>query len=405
MFSVVYGGKDTVLGGKFSKKGKMWKLSGFVEVPIDPENSSAAWKKVARSVGMAEFRAISGNIAGASFFRFQSTAMDSAAQRGAAEFELSRHLLSGADSCRCQFCISGEVPEEKDGVIVNVSAAPEKGIEDFAENMRRASILADCFVHPFMAVDEELDTLYLPEFDPDFGYVKDSWMPMPDAETAALNAKMWLERLKALFILPDKKDFEERKFLPVLLVAEVIASGKLGGDPEASKVLPDVLRPVRFRGHLIVTSVLAVALIASLVWRFTLTYGGTVKEYREIVAETGRLKQKNSELKRSVKKNSKEVKDMTRLVETRVGEPDAIAEFAVFSENLPEDVMVSSIRWGETDIDVVVQCEDGNFDFDRHFRNLRYWKVTPQQGRQTADSAVATINLKLTPIEEAKPKK
>ena len=67
--------------------------------------------------------------------------------------------------------------------------------------------------------------------------------------------------------------------------------------------------------------------------------------------------------------------------------------------------MVSSIRWGETDIDVVVQCDDGNFDFDRHFRNLRYWKVTPQQGRQTADSAVATINLKLTPIEEAKPKK
>ncbi len=380
-------------------------MTSFTEVPIDAENPAAAWKKVARYVGMAELRVVSGNIAGASFFRFQSTDMPSAAQRGAAEFELSRHMLSGAENCRCQFCISGSVPDDNNGVMINVAAAPEKGIEKFAGNMRSAGVLADCFVHPFMAVDDDLDTLMLPEFDPDFCYIKDSWMPMPGSEEIAQNNEMWLERLKGVFLLPRKEDFDVRKFLPVLLIADVVASGKMGNDPEATKVLPDSLRPVRFRGHLILTAICLVALIASLVWRFMLTYGGSIEEYRNIVAETGRLKQKNTELKRSIKKNSKEIKDMTRLVETRVGEPEAIAEFAIFSETLPKDVMVSSIRWNETDIDVVVQCEDANFDFDRHFRSLHYWKVMPQQGRQNNDSAVATTNLKLTPIEEAKRKK
>ena len=89
---------------------------------------------------------------------------------------------------------------------------------------------------------------------------------------------------------------------------------------------------------------------------------------------------------------------MNRLVAMNVGEAEAVSEFALISEMLPKEVLVSSIRWNETDIDIVVQCEDSNFDFDALFRSLKLWKVTQQQ-RQNPGSAVATITLKLTPYD------
>ena len=159
------------------------------------------------------------------------------------------------------------------------------------------------------------------------------------------------------------------------------------------------MRPVRFRSHIITSVILVIALIASLVWRFTLTYGQSISEYRRITAETKRLKQRTTELKRSVKRNSKELKEMTRLVSMAVGEPDAVAEFALLSDTLPKDVLVSSIRWNETDIDVVMQCENSQLDLPALIMPLKYWKVGSLQQRQTGDSAVATINLKLIPYD------
>ncbi|MBE6359053.1 MAG: hypothetical protein E7057_07400 [Lentisphaerae bacterium] len=401
VFSVISCDGNVVRGGKFCRKGKMWKMTGFAEAVIAPDNPAAAWKQVARTAGLAEFRVVTGKVAGSSFFRFQSTDMPPVAQRGAVEFELPRHLLATPDKYTSQFCISGKTPETPDGVMVNVAVFPEKSMADFTDDMRQAGVLADRFVHPFLAVDNDLDTLILPEIDPDFGYYGNSWMPIGSEQTVRQNNELWLERLKKSFIFPVKKQFSARDYLPVLLAAEVIVSGKIGNAPDSFKVLPDQVRPVRFRGHLIITALLLAGVIGLLVWRFSLTYGDMIKEYRQITAETKRLKKKTSELKSSIKRNSKEIKEISRIVGTVVGEADAVAEFAVLSERLPGDVLVSSVRWGEKDIDVVVQCEDSNFDFDRHFRSLRYWKVT-QQGRQNPDSAVATITLKLSPIEEGK---
>ncbi|MBE6389487.1 MAG: hypothetical protein E7043_04865 [Lentisphaerae bacterium] len=396
-FSVIAADAEYIRGGRFQRKGRAWKLVEFAEEKIEEQNPRNAWKKAARCAGLAEFRAVTGNIANSTFFRFPSVKMDAAAQRGAVEFELPRNMLKIPNDHCCQFCVSGK-SGEFDGVMVNVAVFSGKAVNSFASQLSDAGVTADEFIHPFMAIDEKNDSLMLPEIEPDFAYIKDGWMPVSDAVNENVSVENWEKRLRKRFILPEDRSFVFRNYLMLLLAAEVIVSSKMRDCPESFRVLPDNVRPVRFRGHLIVTGILIFLLLASLVWRFALTYGSDVKEYRKITAENKALKNKTAELKKTIKRNSKELKEMTRLVAMNVGETEAISEFALFSETLPANILVSSIRWNETDIDAVVQCEDSNFDFDALFRPLKYWKVTQQQ-RQNPGSAVATITLKLTPYD------
>ena len=398
-FTIISAEEKVIRGGKFQRKGKSFRLTVFISENIDPENPSAAWKKVYRTLGKSEYCAVTGRIPGAAFFRFISADMDSKAQRGAVEFELNRQLLRVPEKSSLQFSTSGKVEDEADAVWVNAALFPENTLNKFAESMRKAGVFADEFIHPFMALDVDADTIYLTEMDADFGYVKDSWMPMPSPEVCNENVEFWRKHLRKLFVLPRREEFNVREYILLLLAAKVLLAGSLRESPESFRVLPDNVRPVRYRSHIIVAVILLLALVGSLVWRFSLTYGESIREYRHITSETKRLKQRATELKRSVKRNSKELKEMTRLVGMEVGEPDAVAEFALLSETLPKDVLVSSIRWNETDIDIVMQSENSQLDLPALIQPLKYWKVGSLQQRQTGDSAVATINLKLIPYD------
>ena len=398
-FTVISVGDNVIHGGRFQRKGKNWRLVSFSSAEIEKDKPAAALKKISRSIGKSEYCAITGKIAGASFFRFISAEMDSRAQRGAVEFELSRQLLKVPEKYSLQFGVSGSVADDPNAVWVNAAVLPEEGLNEFAENMRKAGIVADEFIYPLMALDEDADELYLPEIDADFGYVKDSWMPMPSAEKYDENIEFWRKLMRKSFVLPRREEFNVQDYIQLLLAAKVVVSGALREAPEAFRVLPDNVRPVRFRGHIIVTVILVLALIASLGWRFSRTYGESIREYRQIIADTKLLKQRTSDLRSSVKRSSKELKEMNRLVSMEIGDPDAVAEFALLSETLPNDVLVSSIRWNESDIDVVMLCENSQLDLPALIQPLKYWKIGSLQQRQTGESAVATINLKLIPYD------
>ena len=280
-FTVISAEETVIRGGRFQRKGKVWRLTSFVTESIDPDNPSAAWKKVSRALGKSEYCAVTGRLPGAAFFRFVSADMDSRAQRGAVEFELSRQLLKVPEKYALQFSPSGKVEGEADAVWVNAVVLPENPLNKFAAVMRKAGVFADEYIHPLMALDEQADTIYLPELDPDFGYVKDSWMPMPSEDVCVENVEFWREHLRKIFVLPRREEFNVREYILLLLAAKVIMVGSLRESPDAFRVLPDTVRPVRFRSHIITSVILVIALIASLVWRFTLTYGQSISEYRQ----------------------------------------------------------------------------------------------------------------------------
>jgi hypothetical protein len=56
------------------------------------------------------------------------------------------------------------------------------------------------------------------------------------------------------------------------------------------------------------------------------------------------------------------------------------------------------MRWSDSSIDMVLQCENDKLDISALFMPLRRWRIAQLQQRQAGDSAVATINLKLAPL-------
>jgi len=144
-----------------------------------------------------------------------------------------------------------------------------------------------------------------------------------------------------------------------------------------------------------------VLLLVNLGWRFYRTHGKTIREYRKTVTATKQLKAKTAKIERNNKRDLKENKETARVVEMNSGNREAVQEFALLSEVLPKNVLVTSMRWNDNAVDLTLVCEDDTLDLSRLIQPLRRWKVEQQQQRRTGDSAVATINAKLVLLKDS----
>ena len=400
-FTVISVTGDRVCGGRFVRHGKTWRMTVHAVGVPTPEAPEETWRDVARRLGGADYCAVTGRLDGALFCRFPSANLSYAAQRGAVELELPRRLIRMPDQARTQF--AADPTEGPDGSVgVNVAALPGAGVKALVAVMEAAGIRADEFIYPFLAADPQLPEILLPEVEPDFYFASGNWIPVPSdpAEVAAITGKM-LDAVRKIIVLPDDPEFVPADFLPLLMTATLIAKGTVHRCPEAFKVLPERVRPVRYRQHIIVSALLLAALAAGLVWYFFRTYGADIREFRKLTREVRVLKKETASMKSSAKRNSKELKEMSRVVDMNVGKFDAVLELGLLSEILPANVMVSSLRWSDSDIDMVLQCENDKLDVPALIQPLRRWRVAQLQQRQGGDSAVATMNLKLSPPERS----
>ena len=83
-FTVIFAADQVVRGGRFVRHGKVWRMTVFASETVDPEHPEVAWREVMREVGSADYCAVTGRIEGSLFFRFASTDLPYAAQRGSA---------------------------------------------------------------------------------------------------------------------------------------------------------------------------------------------------------------------------------------------------------------------------------------------------------------------------------
>lgn len=394
-FAVIAIADDVVRGVRFHHKGKAWQLSSSASAAVGGD-APEALSEVCRQLGNADFCVVTGRVPGALFFRFPSTELPVSAQRGAVEFELPRHLLRLPEKYDLQF--ASDVKASPDGSVgVNVAVLPAAEVKHIVRQLERAQCRADEFIYPFLAFTPEFETLRLPEVEKDFFFSGNMWNPV--SGEAAVSGGKSVEFVKNFFVLPD--DFPVADYLTVLVTAVLVARGSYHRAPEAFRVLPEKVRPVRYRKHLVVSALLAVLLVINIGWKFFRTYGSDISEYRSLSGEVVKLKSLTSQAKSAVKRAGKELKEMSRIVDMDQGETEAVREFGLISEILPANVMVSSMRWSDTDIDMVLQCENDKLDLPSLIQPLKRWKIAQLQQRQAGDSAVATINLKLSPLDAA----
>ena len=401
--SVVQFDRNIIRCGRFHRVGNFWKVIRLDSVNVEDGKVADALKKACNIAGSADFAVLCGAVANTLFFRFRSQAMPSGAQRSAVEFELPRRLFNLREQYKFQFLQHTECAGE-DGVWVNVAVFPEKKLDELWKTVNDSGCSFDEFIYPFLAYPSDGGIMALPEIEPDFFFTGTQWLPA-DGEMAAVKNSLerQKEHLQQKFVFAENVDISD--YLTLLHSAEVVTDGLIQRDPGAFRILPDNLRPVRYRKHLIVSAILGVLLLVVAGWRFLLAYGGDIAEYRELTAKSRKIKSAISEMKLASKRSSKELKEMVRVVGTSVGEAEVLGELALISEILPSDVMVSSIRWSDMDIDMVLQCENDRLDMAALIQPLRRWKIVQLQLRQNGDSAVATITVKLAPLDKEGSKK
>lgn len=403
-FAVLFFTPQMVRGARFERTDKQWKMVCCSSVAIDSENPAAAWKSVLKTIERRDtLLLLTGALPDGVFFQFNSVELSNREQRGAVELELSRHLMQIPTDRMFQFAAG--TPGEDLRVPVGVYLFDSKSLDSVSARMSQCSCRADGFVYPFLALEPGDPELFLPEIEPAFAFANGGWHPVDPAGKG--NIRQWQELISQVVKLPadGENDFDFSAMLPILIAARMVINGKFLRNRSALAVLPEKLRPVRFRSHIIITVLLLLLLGVNGVWHLSRTMGADYRKYRALQSENRKLKRDIDSARRSSKRLLKEQKEMERVIAAGTGDPDVIAKFALICNALPGNVLVSNVRWSENSVDMLLQCEDAKLDLPRIINPLGYWKIGQLQQRQGGDSAVATINLKLVPKRTAEVKK
>lgn len=398
-FVTVIFSEKILRGAYFERKSNRWNVVRFSEVEVS-EGRDAAWKKLVRELDFNNSVPlyVGGSVSGMTFFRSCSVDMDTQSRRSALEMELGRHLLGAIPEHKLQFV---PLKERADGQVpVNVCVVPDMIFTWLASAFSSCGRRADNFIYPLLALKEDDPAVYISELESDFEFSAGQWRAFDSSKADSYSAE-WKKIFSDLFALPGEMDIE--KYTGVLLMARLVSSEDFGSLRDGIRVLPDQLRPVRFRKHLICSAVLLVLLIANIIWGVYLKWSKSGAGYRQIVQEAARFDQDTKKIKLALRRDSRSHKERVRMVSSKAGAHDVLTDLADFSKLLPASAMVTSYRRGESDIDIVISSEDENINFPMLLKPVAdKWRVGQVQQRQRGNSTSMTVNLKLVPAEAEK---
>ena len=395
-FAILSFGPETVRGCVFRRRGALYSVTRHAVETVDSNDPAQAWKRLLRQLGRGRECPLflTGALSKGIFFRFESIELTPRARREALEMELSQRVLAIPENHRFQF-FAGAADAEGN-VPVNVYVIPGSSLEHPAAMLTQAGGRADEFLYPLLAWREGDPAVDLPRLDPEFGFAGGEWRPSPEQPDYAPWSELFLREFK----LPEDGVFRVGDYFECLLVARLVVQPGFRQAERGLRLLPDQMRPRRFRNQLRITALLAILLVANYVWSAA---GGIRENYvahRAAVAERDRIKRENTTLTSKLKALEKEQRELARIVNLEAGEPEVIEKLAVLTELLPTNAMVSSLRWSESSVDLMIQSAAENLDLPSLLRRVPYWKVGQLQQRRMGDT-VTMITLKLVPNEEA----
>ncbi len=395
-FAVLAFDAVSVRGCLFRRRKAQYAIERAASVTIDANDPAQAWKQMLRQLGRGRECPLylTGALNGGIFFRFASIELSPKARREALGFELPQRLPVVPDDCHFQFFANDA--DAEGNVPVNVYAIPGVSLELPAAMLTQAGGKADEFLYPLLAIREGDPAMDLPRIDPDFGFADGEWRQSPKNP----NSEAWAAIFRSEFQFPAEGNFRSEEFMECLLAARLIVTPTFRQQEKALALLPSTLRPRRFRNQLRITALLVALLALNYLWMAAGGWRSNYSEYSQLADERDRLKTENTQLNSRLKAQEKEQRELSRVVNLRAGEPDVLAKLAALTAILPSNVLVSSLRWSESSLDLMLQSEAENLDLPALLRRLPYWKVSQLQQRRMGDT-VTMITLKLVSAEEA----
>lgn len=385
---------STVRGVLFRRTKNLLEPVSWISETISEKDPSAAWKTVLKQMGRGKDCPLylTGVLREGICFDVKLADLAPRFQKQALELELPRHLLTVPENARFQF-----LPAEQPGegfVSLRVYAVPEKSFEPVAAMLTQSSSHADGFLYPALALKKEDPPFFSAEMDPDHVFLDGTWKKIPVPEDLE---QQWQKRLEHEFL--PKKEFPFKDFFLHIITARTVLAQ---GDYPGLEILPDQLQPKRVRKQLKITAILTVFLILNLLWGSAGSWKNSFLEMRSLEQETRQLLRENAEMKRKLKAKEKSQKEITRLLSLNVGEKEIRGKLADLSAELPQDVLLTSLRWNESGVELLMQSSSAQADISGSIRKLPYWKIGQLQQRKFGNSPTTVITLKLVPAEGKK---
>ncbi len=388
-FAVLQAVPEGFRGVLFRRHGQQWEVISSAESAGSPPDFPKLLARLGcgRDTGLY----LTGALPGGVFFTMRSAELSARDQRGAVEMELPRQLPHLPDDIQYQ-CLPG-APDGSGMVPVDVYTFSDTTLRAAAEP---GAGRIDEFLFPLLGAGNCSEPLFLPEIESDFYWCAGAWHPVSGAEAEIERGTAFhRRRLQEIFRLPEGLSFE--KYFVVLMAARLVADGSAARESVALRAIPEEARPARFRNQLRITVVLGGLLAASVLWGAVRNWHGEYREYREVKQQLDACRNRISTIRSKLRRNTRTRKEIARIIGLRAGEPDILGKLAAFSKVLPDNILVSRLRWSDSGIDLMMQSENTTVNFPVALRSLHYWKVAQLRQRQRWNSDITTITLRLVP--------
>lgn len=410
-FAVIFSGGKKLQGAVFRKRKTDYELVKSCSISVKEKNDPEAWKNLFRdlSVSRDEPLILAAVPDQGFFFRTEMAQLPAKAVRNALYLELPRRMiLSDTENMLVEFTLpaaslqtpstddSGEAQEKTDDGMMTVNACtfPAPALEPFTDLLMKCGRKADAFLYPFLALQKDDPPLYLGDTEEKYYFAAGSWHVATPSENndPAGTAKEWEKIFRSTFRLPD--EFNTGEFASLLLCARFAITPQFHNSETGLNILPAKLRPSRLKSQLKLCIFLVFIILANLIWNYSGKWISNAVEYRNLAAEKAALQEENRKLKVKIRRMEKEGKEKYRSGLLKAGEHDIVAKLNDLTEHLPSNVMISSMRWNDSGLDLTMFSE-ANSGISEIFRTkFPYWKLANIQQRNFGGAATM-ITVKL----------
>ena len=415
-FAVIFSGGKKLQGAVFRKRKTDYELVKSCTVSIQEEDRSEAWKNLFRdlSVSRDEPLILAAVPDKGFFFRTEMAQLPLKAIKNALYMELPRRMiLSDTENMLMEFALpasSAKTPSAgdpadtrenaDDGMMtVNAFTFPTSSLEPFTEILVKCGRKADAFLYPFLALQQDDPPLYLKDTEENYYFADNSWHVAASSSEndPAGTKKEWEKIFRSTFHLPAGFDTEE--FASLLLCARFAVTPQFHASETGLNILPAKLQPSRLKSQLKLCAVLIFIILANLIWNCSGKWIANAGEYRVLSEEKAALQEENRKLKVKIRRMEKEGKEKYRSSLLKTGEHDIVKKLNDLTEFLPSNVMISSMRWNDSGLDLTMFSE-ANSGISEIFRTkFPYWKLANIQQRNFGGAATM-ITVKLTNADE-----
>ncbi len=314
--------------------------------------------------------------------------------REALRFEVPRQLMSVPEDFRLQFVPVAE-NSENGTVKVRCAVFPESSLHKICNQIAPLRNKPDVMINPLLTLPEDLPAgaaVELPFMEEGFCWQNGRWqiagnkacnIELDDFISRFCSGSWHMEYRTALMaaIYAAKS----------LFVRNSILSGVI--------VLPDFLRPARFRTQLRVMLLLVVLLVAVNIFRYAGDFMSSFREQNRLNNQVKNLRVKVQDLRKKVKTGEKQLKETQRMAELKLGSRECLGYLGYLSSKLPDDVLVNNFRWNEGTIDMNLQTTSAEIDLVSFFNRLPGFKVLSASQRINPGNNFTNANVKLAIIE------